>query len=595
MIDRKFKLRWRRRLRHSRKQVEDLGYQAEEQLERHFFRRLSRIVQVRRFVAAWVLLMILLAGVSVVQLRSLGDYYQKLVPTTGGSFTEGIVGAFTNANPIYATSAVDASVSKLVFSGLFKYDQYGHLAPDLAQSWKSDAAGRIYRVRLKDNLLWHDNLPLTAEDVAFTYQTIENPDVKSPLFNGWQGIKVTAVDRRTVQFVLPNTLSSFIYSLTNGIVPKHILQTTAPEQLRTSTFNSVNPIGSGPFRWSSLQVIGNDNAKREERISLLANADYHSGAPKLQHYIVQAFHDPKQLEKSLANKELNLAVGLDAIPGNLKNNDSFQTASSPLNAQVMVFFKSASGLLSDKKLRQALVLGADRSAIINSLGYPLIPADSPFLRSQFAYNHKQIQKDANATAAADLLTADGWKLDSTNGGIRTKHGNKLGFTVVSERNSEYSEVALQLQNQWRKLGVDMTVKLLSGSELQGALGEHQYDALLYGISLGPDPDVFAYWDSSQALARSDNRLNFSEYSSSVADASLESGRTRLGNKLRIVKYQPFVKAWLADYPALALYQPQLSVITYGTIYGLDMRAVNSALDRYSQVDQWMIRQARVYK
>src|SRR2546430_15412517 len=90
MITRAFKLRFRRRLRLKQRQVEELGAQAEKQLERNFFRRLERLNSVRRFVVGWVLLLVLLGGCVAAQIQGLGAYYQTLQPTTGGTYTEGI-------------------------------------------------------------------------------------------------------------------------------------------------------------------------------------------------------------------------------------------------------------------------------------------------------------------------------------------------------------------------------------------------------------------------------------------------------------------------------------------------------------------------
>lgn len=240
MIDRTTKLRWRRRVRHSKRQVEDLGVQAEEQLERHFIRRLHRLWEVRRFVLTWLLLLSLMITGVVFQNRRLSGHYQSLQPVPGGSFTEGIIGAFTNANPLYASGAVDASVSKLVFAGLMKYDQSNHLVGDLAEKWTVDDRGLHYTVTLRPNLVWQDGQSLTADDVVFTYQTIQNPDAKSPFLGSWQGIKVDAKNARTVEFTLPNVLASFPYSLTNGIVPKHLLNNIPPTQLRSVRFNTAS-------------------------------------------------------------------------------------------------------------------------------------------------------------------------------------------------------------------------------------------------------------------------------------------------------------------------------------------------------------------
>ena len=89
-------------------------------------------------------------------IRSLSQEYQATVPVEGGIYTEGVLGAFTNANPIYAASAADNTVSKLVFSGLLKYDQSNKLVGDLAESYVSDESGAVHTVVLKENVKWHD-------------------------------------------------------------------------------------------------------------------------------------------------------------------------------------------------------------------------------------------------------------------------------------------------------------------------------------------------------------------------------------------------------------------------------------------------------
>ena len=122
MVSRALKLRVRRRLRLRKRQVEAIGSHAEEQLERNLFRRLERLHAIRRFAAGWVVLIVLLFACTVVQLRALGGYYQTLQPVAGGTINEGVVGSFTNANPVYATSSVDLTVSRLLFSSLYSYN-----------------------------------------------------------------------------------------------------------------------------------------------------------------------------------------------------------------------------------------------------------------------------------------------------------------------------------------------------------------------------------------------------------------------------------------------------------------------------------------
>src|SRR6185503_418921 len=115
--------------------------------------------------------------------------------------------------------------------------------------------------------------------------------------------------------------------------------------------------------------------------------------------------------------------------------------------------------------------------------------------------------------------------------------------------SEYAAVTAALQKAWKAVGVDVQVTQLSDIDLQSVVSRHEYSAVLYGISLGTDPDVFAYWHSSQADPRSTSRLNLSEYTSVTADRALEAGRSRSDPSVRAAKYRPFLDVWRADAPA----------------------------------------------
>src|SRR5665213_1959056 len=112
------RLRFRRRMRKGQQQVEDLGVQAEQHIERHLFKRFERLAPIRRFLVGWLGLLVLLIAGLVIQNLSLSGYYQTLRAVPGGIYNEGVHGLFTNANPLYATSDADATVSHLIFAGL---------------------------------------------------------------------------------------------------------------------------------------------------------------------------------------------------------------------------------------------------------------------------------------------------------------------------------------------------------------------------------------------------------------------------------------------------------------------------------------------
>lgn len=584
----RLKLRFRRDFRVRRRQVEGLGQQAEKQFEQNFIRRLGRLVAVRRFVGTWLLVFVVLGGAVVIQTRALSGYYQRLEPVPGGIYSEGIVGEYTNANPLYASGQVDDAISHLIFSSLFTYNDANQLVGDLASSWSVNSNGEIYTIHLRPHVLWQDGQPLTASDVVFTYHAIQSPDAESPLYDSWQNVSVTAPNPETVVFTLPNPLSSFPYSLTTGIIPQHILGSIPMNQLRSIDFNTTQPVGSGPFAMQAIQVNGDTPETRGEEIELKPFDKYIGGTPKLGNFIVHAFSSENAMKASFKQDNINAMVGLSALPADLAKDRGIYQYSMPLTAANMVFFKTSSGILGDTKVRQALVYGANTPAIIHKLGYTTNPVNEPLLVGQLAYNATYAQPAYNMNQASSLLSGDGW--GPGKGGILYKNGQPLTFGLYAQDNSEDRIVTAMLQRQWRQIGVDVKIYLEQSVDMQQTIATHSYDALLYGISIGNDPDVFVYWDSTQNDVRS-VRLNFSEYASAAADASLEAGRTRTDPLLRAIKYESFLQAWQQDVPALGLYQQRFLYVTRGKVFGLAVHTLTVDTDRYDNVQNWMIRQS----
>ena len=257
----------------------------------------------------------------------------------------------------------------------------------------------------------------------------------------------------------------------------------------------------------------------------------------------------------------------------------------------MIFFKTSSGVLADKNVRNALLQATNQKQIISSLSYKTKAVNEPLLEDQLGYNKGYAQHSFNLSNANTILNSDGWIMSKD--GYRYKGGTKLSISLTSSDSAESLKNANLLKSQWKAVGLDLKLNILNESNLQYSISYHNYQALLYGISLGVDPDVYVYWDSSQADPRSPFRLNLSEYSSASADGSLQAGRTRLDPGLRVIKYQPFLTAWQSDAPAVGLYQPRYLYLSNSKISGLAASSINSSTDRYNNVVNWEIRQAKV--
>ncbi|MCA9325095.1 hypothetical protein KDA23_03465 [Candidatus Saccharibacteria bacterium] len=586
----KLKLGFRRKWRAQKQQVGDVAELSSDGFERYFIQRLHKFGKVWRPVIGWLVLMVLVIGCLLAQNQALSAYYQTRQPIPGGVYTVGIQGSFSNANPVYATNDVDKTVSRLLFSGLFKYDNHNKLVGDLAKSWEIDDTGKVYTVTLRNNLRWHDGQPLTAQDVVFTYDVIQSPDAESPLRNNWAGITVEAVDEHTVKFTLPNPLSSFIYGVTNGIIPKHLLSKVPMEGMRSVAFNTQSPVGSGPFMWKGIDVGDGTPDHAQESIGLVGFPDFWAGAPKLKSFVVRGFTSRADMINAYNQQELTAISGLPNLPASIKPDDSVVT-SMPLTAETMVFFRTSATPLNDKTVRNALVSAANPADIIKALPYGVSPAREPILKGQLGYDPRYIQRTNHLAEAAKSLDKAGWEINAN--GIRAKKGVQLEFSLMISNTPEYRLVASKLQKQWLALGARVNIDIEPTQNFRENLSNHQYGAVLYGIAIGADPDVFVYWHSSQADIRSVNRLNLSEYKSKVADEALEAGRTRIEPAIRIIKYQAFLKQWEADAPALALYQPRYLYVSHKKIYGLEEHVINEPADRLYSANNWMIRTARV--
>lgn len=578
----------RRKLRARKKAIVQSTESFNKTLERHIFRRTHNWQNARRFLITWIVLVSLLAGGLLFQMRILQAEYLTVSPIAGGVYNEGIVGDIKNINPIFAVTPADTAVSSLVFSSLLAYDQNNQLTGDLASDWKADANSKKFTVTVRDNAFWHDGKPVTADDIVFTYQTIQNPDTKSPLYTTWRGVKVEKQDDKTVVFTLPNAYSPFLHLLTTGIIPKHLLENVAKDQLRSSTFNTEQAIGTGPFVLNSIDTE-NVSEQGGETVQLGKNTQYYRGNVQLDGFTLRTYPDQKRVISALENKDIVGAVADVALPQESQYNVLRFTQTSAM----MVFFNTTKPIMQDVKLRQALLSAINPSVASGVVGYPTVPVRSPILKDQVGYSDASLQQNPSPETTNKILNELGW-LWAEGDSYRKKDGKELSIDFVSQNSGDYAKVAEEVQKQWAQYGIKTNVTLEKAEDISTTrLATKEYDALLYAITIGPDPDVYVYWHSSQTKPDAKPGYNFSMYNSAKADQALEDGRSRTDPSLRAVKYKPFLDAWRQDVPAVGLYQPRTTYVTSVPVYNLNEMTINTAAERYRNVHNWQINTEKV--
>ena len=568
---------------------------AEGATQRHASRFILRRIENVRLVMTEI--MIWLAAIALL-IAGLGIQYswnsqgsKKDGAKSGGVYVEGVIGNISTLNPLLAASEPEQAVSRLLFSSLYNYDVTGALHTDLAESMtvKDD---KVYTIKLR-NAAWHDGKKLTAEDVVYTINLIKNPQVRSPLRVNWLDISARAIDDSTVEFMLPAVYAGFSHALTFPVIPKHILQTVSPSSMREADFSS-NPVGSGPFAVKRVQT--SESTSSTDVVRMEPNTKYYGAVSTLSRLELRAYGNESLLVKAVNSGEVSAASGLSLSAADNIKSKQYSTKHWLLNKGVYLLMNNRSQTLQDARVRRALRYATNTSSIRATVGDNVARLDTPILQSQIAQK-LPAAPDYNLDKAKALLKEAGWTYNQ--GQWKGKDGRPLAVAVTtSSGRDEYKKIVDALKQQWSKLGVDVQLREIDTSStttsfVQSVLQPRDYDALLYELELGADPDVFAYWHSSQASA---SGYNFANYSNRTVDNDLVGGRSRTNSALRAAKYIQFVNQWLNDAPAIGLYQSVGSyVLNNGASIVEPRGSLNTMNDRYADVTTWSTGRASVYK
>ena len=538
-------------------------------IDRHIWGKWHQIKVVRRFLLLWCALIVVGFVGLTQQLGSLDRLTTLAVGLPGGAYSEAAVGTVQNLNPLLPESGTASDINRLIFSGLTRYNSRRQHVPDLATSWDISADGRTYTFHLRHGVKWHDGVPFTSADVAFTLTAIQNPDSRSPLASSWQGVTCDTPDDYTVVMKLPQPLDSFLDSTTVGIVPRHLLENVEPSQLREADFNQ-NPVGTGPFKLKTF-------APSAKEIELTANPKYYFGKPKLDEFDFKFYDTPSETLSAFAARQVTSPGRVvPEIASQARDAVGLTEYDFTLPEETTLFFNTADSTLQDKNLRALLSRSLDRRDIMQqaAAGQGVV-VTQPILPGQTGYTNKYDPGALNPADAKKALSDAGYP------------SGKLHLKLVTLAGSPLELAAKAIQKQWAGLGIDLKVMAVDQTELQQTyMRPRNFQMLLYGVNLGSDPDVYSFWHSSQAK---DPGVNLSQYNDPDADRALEAGRIKSDPLVREGKYDAFLKAWDADAPAAVLYETGFTYATSSDVEGIMAHRLVDPSDRFYGVERWTVR------
>jgi peptide/nickel transport system substrate-binding protein len=576
-------------------------------------------------VGTLVLLLAIVAGLIGVPALSPSTATSSATPDPGGGalpvstrpYVEGAIGAPVSVSPLTARTQVDRDLVALIFAGLVRNGPNGTIVPDIAERWSVDDTGATWTVTLRDDALWHDGEPVTADDVVFTIETLQDPGYAGPSGTSWREVTATAIDARTVRFTLATPLGGFLQALTQPIAPAHLLADVPVGVLPDHPFGQ-QPVGSGPFMLVDLSttsaslepatpVAVDDLEEEAEPTSSAAPTDSLATAaptprpgrplPYLAGIEFRFYTDPALLAADFEAGKIDAASGLPpehaAKLGTVDESRLLRYPGSTLTA-VLLNLRPAYPEFASPVVRTALLAAIDRPALIESAfamsaaaATGPIPPSSPMFDAAadppVAYDPKAAQaalKDAGWTRKDD-----GWYLP--------KATKPLALEVLSPTkgtNPGLYAAAEAIAASWAAIGLGVThVPLPPGEFVTDRLKPGEFQVAVADVTIGLDPDLYPLLASSQTLTGGSNVMGVQD---PALDALLVKARAPGSHEERKAAYSALQQQLAKGRYLLPLAFADEVVAAHDQVEGPDVRQVTDRSDRFWDVLTWRLADAR---
>ena len=490
----------------------------------------------------------------------------------------GILAEPDNLNPFIGYLWSSFEMWYLAYDPLVGYD-YGELkpikgegSPGLATDWTVSPDGKTWTFTIRSGVKWQDGEPLTARDVAFTYNYIIDNDL-SNFTTYTEGIaKAVAVDDTTVRFDCSQPKANML-NIWVPILPERIWSKISGKDAAAKYANKPPFVGSGPFQCVEW--------KKNSYVKLVANPDYWRGAPKIDELLFEYFTNADTMVQDLKAGKIDGVTGLlDAQYRQLLSEPGIEARTVHVNGFDELGFNCYTGpsrgnpVLTDVKFRQALNYAVDKDKICTiAYGGHALPATTVITADYYTDPDWHWEPPADVAYGFDLEVAKqkldeaGYK-DANGDGVREYKGKPIELRLASRSESMISQNVGKLVASWF---TDIGLKIELTTMSDGALTDQMYatkdgkfnpdyDMFLWGWYSDLDPgSLLGYFTTWQINSWSDCAWSNAEYDKLFS----EQNRT----------IDPAARKALVDQMQQMLYEQSPYIVT---AYSNDLEAYNVA-------------------
>lgn len=433
----------------------------------------------------------------------------------------GWAGSPDNLNPGMGILTESYTIYNLVYDTMYSLNLDGSFTLSIADSVERSDDGLVYTYKIKDGIKWHDGKPLTAEDVAFSYNLYKDTP-EYPYLNGYYTTYFASVESKGNEVIL--TLTEAIPNIESQLVFLYILPKHVWEGVNKLEYENFEMIGSGPFKMAEYA--------QNEFVRLTANKEHFSRPPKVDEVVFQTFENQDALVQGLKTGQLDMITEMP--------NTSVETLKAEENVEVVIGAPFSPGVtdiifnqidpdncptdagglctghpaLRDRNVRLAMAHATDKQKLIDlillGLGTPgltLIPDGLGVW-----YNNSIKDYEYDVAAANKILDDAGYK-DTDGDKIREMpDGSKpLTFRLNWPSDSiNAPRMAELLSEMWGEIGISLEMQAVDPDALTAqCCPAFDFDIMIWGWGSDPDPSALLYVYTSEGIPTGSSETGYS--------------------------------------------------------------------------------------